>query len=149
MLQDNRKSEKEGKRRGESMTGAKELENVKRIMIVDDEREIANLTKEILSCEPYEIETVNSGEECLKRMKEFKPDLILLDIMMPNMDGWEVFEELEKRDMLENTKVALFTVKNVSEEDRRRRELVLHYIQKPFYVRYLLKEITKIFEEEN
>ena len=131
------------------MTGAKELENVKRIMIVDDEREIANLTKEILSCEPYEIETVNSGEECLKRMKEFKPDLILLDIMMPNMDGWEVFEELEKRDMLENTKVALFTVKNVSEEDRRRRELVLHYIQKPFYVRYLLKEITKIFEEEN
>jgi len=131
------------------MTGAKELENVKRIMIVDDEREIANLTKEILSCEPYEIETVNSGEECLKRIKEFKPDLILLDIMMPNMDGWEVFEELEKRDMLENTKIALFTVKSVSEEDRKRKELVLHYIQKPFYVRYLLEEITKIFEDEN
>ena len=131
------------------MEEGQELENVRRIMIVDDEKEIADLTKEILSHEPYEIETVYSGEECLKRMKEFDPDLILLDIMMPNMDGWEVFEELEKRDMLENTKIALFTVKNVSEEDRRRKELVLHYIHKPFYVRYLLEEIGKIFEEEN
>jgi len=131
------------------MADKAELKGIKRIMIVDDEEEIADLTRDILSHEPYEIETVYNGKECLRRVEDFKPDLILLDIMMPSMDGWQVFEELEKRGLLERTKVALFTVKTVSEEERVRKELVLHYIQKPFYVRYLLEEIESILEEED
>ena len=126
-----------------------DIQDVKRIMIVDDERDILELTKEVLILESYEVETAISGEECLRKVEEFKPDLILLDIMMPAMDGWEVFEELAERELLSDVKIALFTVKTVTEEEQKRKELVLHYIQKPFFVHYFLKEIEHILHDEN
>ena len=81
---------------------------MKRIMIVDDYEDILDLTKDILSVKDYEIETACGGEECLKKVEKFKPDMILLDIMMPKMSGWEVLDELEKRGIPQKTKTVIF-----------------------------------------
>lgn len=67
-----------------------------KIMIVDDERDIRSLVREMLEKEGYEVSEASAGEECLDRVKEEKPDLILLDIMMPTLDGWEVSKKTRR-----------------------------------------------------
>ena len=68
----------------------------KRILIIEDEELIINLLQKKLIKEGYEVFVARDGEEGLKTMKEKKPDLILLDIVMPKMGGFEVMEAMEK-----------------------------------------------------
>ena len=68
----------------------------KKILIIEDEKVLINLLQKKLTQEGYEISTALDGEEGLLEMKERKPDLILLDIMMPKMDGFKVMEEMAK-----------------------------------------------------
>jgi len=118
-------------------------------MIVDDHKEILELTENMLSIRNYEIETAVSGEECLRKVEKFDPDLILLDIMMPGMNGWKVLDELEKAGITKKTKIVIFTVKNLWEEDMKRiaTDPRLHYIRKPVTMQELLTEIKTVFEE--
>ena len=60
-----------------------------KIMAVDDEESILELIKAVLEAENYEVITASSGDECLEKLKTVKPDLILLDMMMPGMSGRE------------------------------------------------------------
>jgi len=103
---------------------------MKRIMVVDDHEDILTLTKDILSTKNYEIETASTGEECLRNVERFDPNMILLDIMMPKMSGWEVLDELEKRGIPQKTKTVVFTVKSLWEEDMKRitADPMYHYI---------------------
>lgn len=68
----------------------------KKILLVEDEEIIIDLLKRKLSQEGYEVLIARDGEEGLKKMKETKPDLILLDIIMPKKGGFEVMEEMNK-----------------------------------------------------
>ena len=68
----------------------------KKILIIEDEKVLINLLQKKLTQEGYEISIALDGEEGLLEMKERKPDLILLDIMMPKMDGFKVMEEMAK-----------------------------------------------------
>lgn len=122
---------------------------MKRIMIVDDNEEIVELTKELLCDEKYEVETATDGEECLEKVEEFKPDLILLDIAMPGMDGWKVIEEMERRGVCEKTKIAVFSLLPLIKEKAKEKGFgqAVHYIPKPFTVIELLEEIEDIFRE--
>jgi len=61
----------------------------KRIMVVDDEPDTVDLVKLVLETEGFEVITAYSGDECLKKLHESLPDAVLLDIMMPEMDGWK------------------------------------------------------------
>lgn len=65
----------------------------KKIMVVDDEPDTVDLVKLVLETEGFEVITAYSGSECLMKLDEEKPDAVLLDIMMPEMDGWEVFKK--------------------------------------------------------
>jgi len=123
---------------------------MKRIMIVDDYEDILDLTKDILSVKDYEIETACGGEECLKKVEKFKPDMILLDIMMPKMSGWEVLDELEKRGIPQKTKTVIFTVKSLQEEDMKRitADPMYPYIGKPFTNQELLQDVETILQEK-
>ena len=122
---------------------------MKRIMIVDDNREIIQLVSGILGDHGYGVEAACCGEECLEKIGEFDPDMVLLDIMMPGMDGWEVLEELERADMALEGKIVLFSVKPLQEEDWRRKgyRQVARYIHKPVSTRELLEELEDIFRE--
>ena len=124
---------------------------MKRIMIVDDNEEIIEMTKEVLCDENYEVETASGGEECLKKVEEFRPDLILLDIAMPGMDGWRVIEEMEKKGLTGRTKIAVFSLIPLIKEKAKGKGFghIVHYIKKPFTVIELLEEIEEIFQEGN
>jgi len=69
---------------------------VKKILIIEDEEIMINVLQIILTKEGYEISVARDGEEGIRVMKEVKPDLILLDIIMPKMGGFEVMEEMNK-----------------------------------------------------
>ena len=123
---------------------------MKRVMIVDDNKDITQLFGDVLHAQNYVVEVANCGEECLRKVERFNPDMILLDIMMPDMDGWEVLEELKKRGSFEPRKIALFSVRPLFAEDRKREgfDQVVRYIQKPIFSQELIEEITSIFQEE-
>lgn len=81
------------------------------ILIVDDEPDILELVKYNLAKEGYEVHTAENGQEGLKKAKKVRPDLVLLDVMMPQMDGMEACIELRKNDQLEHTVIAFLTAR--------------------------------------
>jgi len=123
---------------------------MKRIMAVDDDKEIIQMIREALISQGYEVETALSGRECLEKVETFKPDMILLDIMMPAMDGWAVLEELVKMGITKTTHITMLTAKPLSEEDTKRSAFdhLVHYIRKPFHFPMLFQEIDRIVHEE-
>ncbi len=68
----------------------------KKILIVEDEEIVLGLLQKKLSQEGYEVSVARDGEEGLKKMMEIKPDLVLLDVVMPKMGGFEVMEEMQR-----------------------------------------------------
>ncbi|TXF91291.1 response regulator transcription factor [Neolewinella aurantiaca] len=88
--------------------------NQAKILLVDDEPDILEILEYNLKKEGYEVATADNGEQGLKRAKEFKPDLIILDIMMPIMDGVEVCRQLRAENDFDSTIITFLTAR---EED--------------------------------
>ena len=118
----------------------------KNILVVDDEEIIQTLLKAILEKEGYKVTTVSSGHECLKNLKTIKPDLIILDMMMPEMTGRETLAEIKKNPKTKNLKVIFLTVVHASQvgKEELKQNGVLEYITKPFDNDDLVKKIKKI-----
>ncbi len=114
-----------------------------KIMLVDDEPDIRYLMKRKLEIEQYEVVEADSGEECLDTIKQEKPDLILLDIMMPGMSGWETLECIKEMEDTAEILVIIFTVMDVTPEAMSKKEELgfVDYIVKPFDYNDLLKRI--------
>lgn len=119
---------------------------MKKIMIVDDEENIVELVKVILEQEEFEVVGVNSGQECLEKLKEAKPDLILMDMMMPGMSGREATEKIRNDPKTKNIKIAFLTVARFSETGKGvlKKLNVSDYITKPFDNNDLVKRVKKI-----
>lgn len=116
----------------------------KKIMVVDDEPDTVDLIKLVLETEGFEVITAFSGNECLDRLPLENPDAVLLDIMMPEMDGWEVFKKI--REKYKKLPVAILTVRNQDID----KMLGLHvlkandYITKPFGRKELVERVKKM-----
>lgn len=87
--------------------------NPQKILIAEDERSIAKALQIKLSLSGFEVEIAVNGEEALKLLKETKFDLLLLDIMMPKMDGFSVMEEMKKNKI----KTPIIILSNLSQEE--------------------------------
>ncbi len=85
-----------------------------KILLVDDEEDILEFLKYNLKKENYNIETANEGNEAIEKAYSFKPDLIILDIMMPDMDGIEVCNRLREDDVFRDTLIAFLSAKSES-----------------------------------
>ena len=102
------------------------------VMVVDDEPDTIDLVRLVLESEDIDVVGANSGSECLEMLDGSRPDAILLDLMMPEMDGWETFHKIKEKDA--TIPVSMLTVKS-QEFDKM---LGLHvlkaddYITKPF-----------------
>ncbi|MCK5022800.1 MAG: response regulator [Candidatus Aenigmarchaeota archaeon] len=118
----------------------------RKIMIVDDEESLIALLTAILEEEGYEVIPAINGEEALEKLKTVKPDLMLLDMMMPGMSGRETCENIRKNPKTENLKIAFVTVAKFSEAGKGKLDSmkVSDYITKPFDNDDLLKRIKKI-----
>ncbi|MDO3384333.1 response regulator, partial [Gilvimarinus sp. SDUM040013] len=86
------------------------MKNIK-ILLVDDEPDILEFIGYNLKKEGFEVETAQNGLEGLKHAKIFRPDLILLDVMMPQMDGMEMCAELRKLDSFQDTLVVFLSAR--------------------------------------
>ncbi len=123
----------------------------KTILVVDDEPDIVNLTQKFLELEDYDTITCNNGKEALKIVEEKYPDvvLILLDVMMPGLSGWEVLQSLKSNDLFKDILIVLFTVKSFNEDIQKGKALGADgYITKPFSGNDLLKYVKKLLKEK-
>jgi two-component system alkaline phosphatase synthesis response regulator PhoP len=115
-----------------------------KILVVDDEPPIVRLMEFILAREGYVMVAAVNGEEALARVREHKPDLVLLDIMMPRIDGYEVARQLRADPEHCNIPIIMLSAKAQDEDVRRGVEVgVNEYITKPFSPQYLIQVVNK------
>jgi CheY-like chemotaxis protein len=120
-----------------------------KIMLVDDEPEFTFIIKKILEKEGFETVEAHSGKECLKIIHSEKPDLVLLDIMMPEMDGWEVCKRIKDDSKLNSTPVMMLTIKFQQDFKLKSFQFVGcdGYITKPINKEKLLKAVRWVLGE--
>ncbi len=119
------------------------------ILVADDDPDIVALSKTILEGEGYVVQTAYNGLEVFSRLEEQKPDLIILDIMMPQMDGWKVLQQLKGNADYSSIPVILITAKIQQENMARGYELGAdYYIPKPFTSAHLIN-ITNLLINKN
>lgn len=122
----------------------------KKILIVDDEDHIRELLKFNLEKSGYNVYTANDGLEGLQLAREKQVDLILLDLMLPGMDGFEVCKEIRKDNIISNVPIIMLTAK--SEEIDKILGLELgadDYITKPFSIRELSARVKALLRRSN
>ncbi|MBT4824952.1 response regulator [Candidatus Woesearchaeota archaeon] len=121
---------------------------MKKILIVDDQyalRELVELTLE----SDYEIIKSESGQDALKKIEEKVPDLILLDIMMPSMDGYQLCQILRSMEKTKNIPIIMFSAKHQPEDIKKAKDLGANeYITKPFEPDKLKKKIDEILKTD-
>jgi DNA-binding response OmpR family regulator len=115
------------------------------ILVVDDEEDILLLCRVNLEFEGYRVATASSGVEGLRLARELHPSLVLLDVMMPAMDGWHVLEALKADEATSQTPVVMLTAR-VQGEDQMRGWSggASDYIMKPFSPVALLETIRNV-----
>jgi DNA-binding response OmpR family regulator len=121
-------------------------DNGKLVVCIEDEQEMIDLVQLILGRRGFTVEGANGGLEGLEKVQKRKPDLVLLDLMMPDMDGWEVYQRMKSDEDLREIPVIVITAKAQSID----KVLGLHiakvddYITKPFGPQELLESVEKI-----
>jgi len=119
---------------------------MKKILYIEDNEDTAEAVKLILNHAGFQTEIATTGKEGLKKAKKKKFDLILLDIMLPDMSGWDIFTKLKKEKV--KAKYAFLSAIPVSKE--RMRELkkagVSDYITKPFEKKDLINRVKKMLK---
>ncbi|MEE8358273.1 MAG: response regulator [Candidatus Hydrothermarchaeales archaeon] len=118
-----------------------------KIMIVDDEEDIRFAVGKMLENAGYRVVEAQDGADCLEKIKKNKPDLILLDIMMPEMSGWQVLNEIQSDKDLKSIPVTMFSVKPLTPETLEKKGVdgLIDYISKPFSKKDFLNSVKDIF----
>jgi len=114
----------------------------KKILVLDDESDILESVKAVLEREGYEVDTAQSGKECIEKSKKKKHDLIMIDIYMPGMSGIQVHKALRKT-LNHLTPLMYVTIKPKAEIDLSDME---GFVQKPFENTELIKEMKKVIK---
>lgn len=123
---------------------------MKRILCIEDEPEMIDLIRLILGRRGFEVLGAAGGTAGLKEVREQLPDLVLLDLMMPDMDGWEVYQQMKASDSTRSIPVIVVTAKAQSID----KVLGLHiakvddYIAKPFSPQDLLNSVERVLSQK-
>ena len=113
----------------------------KRVLVVDDEEDVRTFVRLILEDAGYEVQTAMDGREGLQAIRVSRPDLVLLDLMMPVMDGWQVLAGAGRQH-------PPFVVLSASNEpERARRQGAVAVVSKPFLVRELVDTCRRVLGE--
>lgn len=120
-----------------------------KIMVVDDDPDILEVLYFNLKARGFSVTTVSSGQEALMAVPIEQPDLLLLDVIMPDLDGWEVLKIIKDHYEVSEMKVIMLTAKN-TERDKLIGKSILKadgYVTKPFDIDELLDVIREILRE--
>ncbi len=127
---------------------AKIQQNTKRILVVDDEEDLVVIICKVLGYKGYEVITAHDGQEGLEKAKTEKPDLIVLDLMLPKINGYKVCGLLKKDTMYAKIPIILFTAKAQEEDIKMGQEVGADaYLTKPFEPEVLLSKIIELIKE--
>jgi two-component system, OmpR family, alkaline phosphatase synthesis response regulator PhoP len=119
-------------------------------LVVDDDRLLLRLVELNLSKLGIKVILADNGQEALRLAQEERPDVILLDIMMPRMDGYEVIRQLKDSEETRAIPVIMLTAKSNLVDRRRCRELgAVEYITKPFRLEDLRNTVIRIIENSS
>jgi DNA-binding response OmpR family regulator len=124
----------------------------KKVLVVDDDPDILDVVTMILESQDYQVVVAHDGIECFDRLGAEKPDLLILDLLMPKMDGFAVYKELKEPKWSEYQDMPILVLSSVREEaSRRRYELETgqelgadHYLEKPISPDVLLASVEKL-----
>jgi CheY-like chemotaxis protein len=117
----------------------------RRLLVVDDDEDIQVLLKSVLESEDYEVITAGDGLVALNELEQSTPDLILLDLMMPRMDGYTFAEELRQRGLQSSIPVIVLSA-DVNAKQKVQQMGAEDYITKPFDLHDLLNKISQFME---
>jgi len=127
-----------------------EMETQPYILITDDDPDILENLLTVLGSQPYRLATAHDGKQCLAKIKQERPDLLILDLLMPRLDGWGVIRELRSDPQYADLPIMVLTTV-VEDASRRRYELevglamdVQDYVQKPARPAELLQRVEKL-----
>lgn len=124
---------------------------IKKILCIEDEPEMIDLIRLILNRRGFDVKGANGGTEGLNMVRKELPDLVLLDLMMPDMDGWEVYQQMKADEKTCHIPVIVVTAKAQSID----KVLGLHiakvddYIAKPFSPQELLASVDRVLSEKS
>lgn len=118
---------------------------IHKILYIEDNPDTAQAVKVILSSKDVKVETAYTGEEGLSKIKRERFDLVLLDIMLPDMSGWDIYERIKNKKI----KISILSVLPISgaKLNDLRKERHLGYISKPFTKQELVRQVEDLLEE--
>lgn len=120
----------------------------KRVLIVDDEANIVISLEFLMEQAGYDIRVAKNGQEALEQVTEFQPDLVLLDVMMPKINGFEVCRRIREEPAWQNIKIVMLTAKGREVEVTKGLALGADsYITKPFSTKELMAEVRRMLDD--
>jgi len=124
--------------------------DTKRIIYIEDEQEMIDLVRLILSRKGYQVKGAIGGQEGLDLVRAESPDLVLLDLMMPDMDGWEVYQQMKAGTTTRGIPVIVITAKaqNIDKVLGVHIAKVDDYISKPFSPQQLIESVEKVLNRK-
>jgi DNA-binding response OmpR family regulator len=128
--------------------GIKKKADKTKILVVDDEPNIVQTLQDRLEMNEYQVVTAGNGREGLEKVEQEKPDVILLDVIMPIMDGHEMLEMLRKQPGGRDVSVIMLTARSQTQDIARANACGIDdYIVKPFDLSELLEKIESVVEQ--
>lgn len=120
-----------------------------RILCIEDDVDMLELFRVLLTRQGYVVQGVTKGQEGLEVIRSEKPDLVILDIMMPEMDGWQVYQQMKEDETTRNIPTIVVTAKSQLIDKVLGLEIakVDGYIGKPFSPQELLDSISKVLKK--
>jgi len=130
------------------------MEEDAKILVVDDDPDMRETLQMILESGNYKVVLAEDGEQCLAKLKEEHPDLLILDLLMPNMDGFEVCKALKDPRLAKYAQIPIIILSSVQEDvSQRRYELEMgiqldvdDYVEKPVEGSVLLRRVDRIIK---
>lgn len=120
---------------------------MKKILLVDDEPNIIMSLEYTFKKQNFEVFIARDGQEALDILKNEQPDLIILDIMMPNVDGYATIESVKKNEKLSNCKIIFLSAKNKESDIEKGMQLGADaYLTKPFSIKKLVEQVNELLK---
>ena len=124
------------------------IDMTNKVMIVDDDSHVQFAVRKLFEFEGFEVFTVSTGEACLEELEKGFKGVILMDIMMPGMDGWDTIKEIVNRGFAKENIIAMLTARELSEQKKMNdfKDYVVDFIEKPFDPEKLIKTVNGYFD---
>ena len=123
------------------------MSNFSRILIVDDEKPISTLLTQTFEQEGYEVANAFDGIECMNRMATFRPDVVIMDIMMPKLDGVDTTRLIRRNRSYGDTIIVALSARSDEETRHRMKEAGANlFMRKPFVIAKLLARVSRMLE---